>query len=241
MLSNVRIVLVRTSHPGNIGAAARAMKTMGLRQLSLVSPKTFPSPEATARATSAEDLLQETKVYSTLAEAVADCGIVIGASGRSRQIPWPEHTPRSAAALALSQTAPVAIIFGNESTGLSNVELDQCHAVLRIPTHPEQHSLNVAAAVQIVAYELHLATSNVPKVIETSRTPVATFEDVERFYVHLEETLIQIGFLDPEKPGLLMRRLRRLFQRAQLDATELQLLRGILRAAQDPSFRIRKC
>jgi len=235
MLSNVRIVLVRTSHPGNIGAAARAMKTMGLRQLCLVSPKIFPSLEATARATSAEDLIQEAKVYSTLAEAVSDCGMVIGASGRSRHIPWPEHTPRGAATLALSQVATVAIVFGNESTGLSNVELDQCHALLRIPTHPEHRSLNVAAAVQIVAYELYLAASDVPKVIETPSTPVATFEDIERLYVHLEETLIKIGFLNPEQPNLLMRRLRRLFQRARLDTTEVQLLRGILRAAQECS------
>jgi len=235
MLSNVRIVLVRTSHPGNIGAAARAMKTMGLRQLCLVSPKIFPSLEATARATSAEDLLQEAKVYSTLAEAVSDCGMVIGTSGRSRHIPWPEHTPRGAATLALSQVVPVAIVFGNESTGLSNVELDQCHALLRIPTHPEHRSLNVAAAVQIVAYELYLAASDVPKVIEIPSTPVATFEDIERFYVHLEETLIKIGFLNPEQPNLLMRRLRRLFQRARLDTTEVQLLRGILRAVQECS------
>jgi TrmH family RNA methyltransferase len=234
VLSNIRVVLVGTSHPGNLGAAARAMKTMGLTQLSLVNPQSFPCAQATARAAGADDILHAAQVCATLVEAVADCGLVIGASARLlRHLAWPQVDAREAGTLAVAQaaTTPVAFVFGNERSGLTNTELDRCHCLLHIPTHPSYSSLNLAAAVQVVAYEVYMAVRTGGGSVR--HVPAAALE-MERLYAHLEQMLVDIGFLDPTHPRLLMRRLRRLFNRAQPDAVEVNLLRGILTAAQRP-------
>ncbi|HEY9197827.1 MAG TPA: tRNA (cytosine(32)/uridine(32)-2'-O)-methyltransferase TrmJ [Gammaproteobacteria bacterium] len=238
MLSDIRIVLVHTSHPGNIGAAARAMKNMCLDQLVLVQPAQFPSAEATARASGADDLLARARCCATLDEALADCALVIGASARLRNVRWPELDPRAAAeqALQASDLAPVALVFGREQSGLSNDELERCHALVHIPSNPEYASLNLAQAVQVLAYEVHMAhlTRSVGGwQAPPPEFPPCTAEQMERFYAHLEQAVIDLEFLDPARPGQLLRRLRRLFQRARLDTNEMNILRGILGAAQD--------
>jgi tRNA (cytidine32/uridine32-2'-O)-methyltransferase len=232
--SNIHIVLVGITHPGNIGAAARAMKTMGLSQLVLVQPKTFPCVEATARAAGADDILAQARICETLEEGLSDCRLVFGTSARSRTIAWPLLSPRACAQMAITLGEPVAMVFGREQTGLTNQELELCHYVVQIPTNPAFSSLNVAAAVQILAYEISLnqpssVTENIPTAIE--HCP-ASAEAMTLFYQHLEQTLIEIQFLDPEKPRRLMRRLHRLFNRAQPDDLELNILRGILTAVQ---------
>ncbi len=231
-LKNIRIVLSRTSHPGNIGAAARAMKNMGLYDLALVSPAKFPHAEATARASGADDLLATAQVFASLDEAIADCHLVLGASARERSLPWPMTDARQGAVRALgeSDSGKVAVVFGNEQAGLSNQELDRCQALLNIPANPDYSSLNLAQAVQVVSYELMMAARAMAgdKVQTLREHPLATSEDLERFYTHLEATLIRIGFLNPDNPRHLMRRLRRLFARAEVDANELNILRGIL-------------
>ncbi len=230
-LERVCVVLVDTSHPGNIGAAARAMKTMGLTDLRLVRPTRFPCAEASARASGADDLLFTARVFKTLDEAVHDCVSVVATSARSRTLAWPELTPRAAAQQLLTDAhqAAAAIVFGPERSGLSNAELERCGAMLRIPTNEAFSSLNLAAAVQIICYELRLAcerTDSEPAAAE----PPATQEDMQRFYSALERTLVEIDFLDPDNPRLLLRRLRRLFNRAQVSDVELRILRGILSA-----------
>ncbi len=235
-MSSVRIVLVNTSHPGNIGAAARAMKNMGLSDLALVDPQDFPSAEATARASGADDLLAAASVSASLEEALRDCTLVIGASARNRTLPVPMLDPRASAALALEQPADsrVALVFGRERTGLTNDELDRCHYLVRIPANPAYPSLNIAAAVQVIAYELRMAAdSTLPR--QESRHRFATAEEMERFYRHLEETLLAIEFLDADNPRQLMRRLRRLFARARPNQNEVNILRGILTAV------VRRC
>lgn len=234
MLNDVRIVLVQTSHPGNIGAAARAMKNMCLEQLRLVRPARFPSAEATARASGADDLLARAVCCDTLEEAVADCGFVVGASARLRSLPWPEFNPRACAerVLAESARAPVALVFGREQSGLTNEELERCHALVHIPSNPDYASLNLAQAVQVLTYELHMASLAGAWQGSPPEFPVCTAADMERFFAHLEQTVIDLEFLDPQRPGQLMRRLRRLFQRAQPDTNEMNILRGILGAAQ---------
>jgi tRNA (cytidine32/uridine32-2'-O)-methyltransferase len=230
-MRDVRIVLVNTSHPGNIGAAARAMKNMGLDALSLVEPQLFPSAEATARASGADDLLAAARCAATLEEAVADCSLVIGASARNRTLPIPTLHPRECAALVAEQPAEArtAIVFGRERTGLSNDELDRCHYLVQIPTSPAYPSLNLAAAVQVIAYELRVAADESPD-RPKDRYRFATADEMERFYQHLEETLIAIGFLDADNPRQLMRRLRRLFGRARPNENEVNILRGVLTA-----------
>ncbi|HHH42538.1 MAG TPA: RNA methyltransferase [Gammaproteobacteria bacterium] len=227
-----RIVLINTSHPGNIGATARAMKNMGLDTLCLVEPKQYPSAEATARASGADDLLARAACFSTLEEAVADCELVIGASARSRTLPVPLLDPRACAALVHRQTdvERVAILFGRERTGLTNEELDRCHQLVQIPTSADYPSLNIAAAVQVIAYELRLAAGVVEKPHEPE-VDYASMEQMEQFYTHLEQTLVELEFLDPANPRQLMRRLRRLFNRARPDQNEINILRGILTAA----------
>jgi tRNA (cytidine32/uridine32-2'-O)-methyltransferase len=241
MLSTIRIVLVQTSHPGNIGAVARAMKNMCLEHLVLVRPALFPSAEATARASGADDLLARAHCCDTLDEAVADCGLVIGASARLRSLPWPELDPRACAeqALSASATTPVALVFGREQSGLSNEELERCHALVHIPSNPDYSSLNLAQAVQVIAYELHMANLSGQWTGSPPEFPPCTGEAMERFYAHLEQTLIELEFLDPARPGQLLRRLRRLFQRAQPDTNEMNILRGILSAAQDKARGVR--
>lgn len=233
MLEQIRIVLVETTHPGNIGGAARAMKNMGLSHLLLVNPLMFPHAEATARASGADDLLAAAEVHPTLDSALAGCALVFGTTARGRSIPWPAVDPREAAgrALAAAPHAPVAIVFGREHSGLSNDELDRCNYLLHIPTNPDYASLNLAAAVQVVAYELRMAVQQGP-VMAGDATPLASAHERELFYAHLEHVLTELQFLDPANPKHLMRRLRRLFNRVELDQNEINILRGILTAVQ---------
>ncbi len=234
-LSRVSIVLVEPSHPGNIGAVARAMKTMGLSRLSLVRPPEFLRAEATAMAAGADDLLLRARVCATLPEAVAGCGRVVGTTARARRIPWPVQGPRDIAGeLAAAATTDVAVLFGREHAGLTNEEVELCQAMIRIPTAGDFSSLNLAAAVQVVAYELHMAASPMTAHASPPPSPDAppTQEEMQRFYAHLERALTATGFLDPRKPRLLMRRLRRLFNRAMLDQTEVNILRGFFTAVE---------
>jgi len=234
LADRIRIVLVQTSHPGNIGAAARAMKNMGLNRLVLVDPLRFPDQEATWRAAAAADVLEGALRCDTLAEAIADCSFVVGTSARSRRIPWPCEPPRTCAAriAEASLAGEVAVVFGREDSGLNNEELQRCNLHLHIPSDDAYTSLNLAMAVQIVCYELRLLMLQ-PEAFEPRwDAPPATQADLERLYVHLEETLIALEFLDPAAPRQLMARLRRLYSRSQLDAMELNILRGILTETQ---------
>jgi TrmH family RNA methyltransferase len=245
LLANIRIVLVRPTHPGNIGATARAMKTMCLSTLYLVAPERFPGPEATALAAGAEDVLDAARVCVTLDEAIGDCVRVIGSSARERRIEWPCLPPDQCARQLLTdaEQGPVALLFGQERTGLTNDELDRCHYVVSIAANPDYSSLNIANAVQVLAYEIygtHLANQGrapgeAPAILESG----VTAADLDRLYRHLETVLVEIGFLDPDNPRLLMRRLTRLFNRAQLDTNEYNILRGVLTAMQQA--RARKC
>ena len=241
MLSHIKIVLVETSHSGNIGAAARAMKNMTMTNLCLVKPKLFPCAEATARAAGSDDVLARAVVYDSLSEAVADCQLVIGASARGRTISWPELTPREVAEKVIVPKAKqkVAIVFGRENSGLKNHELDLCQFLLRIPCNSEYSSLNVAAAVQVVCYELFVATGikNESIVGDKGEEPLATATQMELFYEHLHQTLLDIGFLRPDKAKSMMRRLRRIYNRTLLDSKEVDILRGILRMSQDHNKR----
>lgn len=234
MLERVRVVLVGTSHAGNIGGTARAMKNMGLSRLFLAAPEVaFPHPEATWRAVQAADLLDTAVVVPDLASAVADCTLVIGTSARERRIQLPQLSPRGMGSLLASSRPEeqIALVFGREDSGLSNEELRMCHWHVHIPTSAEYSSLNLAAAVQILCYELRLAClepAAPPQPEDDWDEPLATVEGVERFYVHLEQTLAEIGFLKPSAPRQLMARLRRLFNRVRLDQMELNILRGML-------------
>lgn len=234
-MHNLHIVMVQTSHPGNIGAAARAMKNMGLNQLSLVAPLQHPSAEASARASGADDILCAARVAPDLGTAVADCRVVIGASARLRSVPWPVLTPREAAELAVSAaaSAPVAVVFGRESSGLSNDELDGCTHLVHIPTDPAFSSLNVAMAVQVISYELRLATlAGIARTGLADDGDSASNAEMEGLFAHLEQALDDIGFIDARRSAKLMRRLRRLFHRAAPASDEVNILRGILSAAQ---------
>jgi tRNA (cytidine32/uridine32-2'-O)-methyltransferase len=228
-LGVIRTVLVGPTHPGNVGGVARALKNMGLSQLYLVNPCDHQSAEATARAADAADVLAGAVVSADLEDAIAACHFVIGTTARARRIEWPTLDPGQGAARVLEEAArgPVAMVFGPERSGLTNAELDRCHALVHIPTSPVYPSLNLVSAVQILAYEIYRAAT-VSGSTAALPDPPATLEDVEYFYAHLEATLIKIGFLDPANPRLLMRRLRRLFNRVQLDQNELNILRGIL-------------
>jgi len=228
---SIRIVLVGTTHPGNIGAVARAMKNMGVTDLTLVKPLYFPHDEAVARASGAEDILENATVVAKLEDALQDCVYVVGASARSRTIDWPCLNPRDCAAkLHLeSSRGAVAAVFGTENSGLSNAELDRCDTLMTIPTSPEFSSLNLAMAVQVLTYELRAAQSDAPGEYDAEARR-ATGEELEHFYGHLEQVLKDLQFLDPDNPRHLMRRLRRLFIRARLDKNEVNILRGILAA-----------
>ncbi len=228
---SIRVVLVGTTHPGNIGAAARAMKNMALMDLALVRPRQFPHAEASARASGADDVLERTTVHESLTSAIADCVYVAGASARSRAIDWPCLDARDAAGRLIAESAsgPVAVVFGPEKTGLENADLDHCDTLVSIPANPGYSSLNLAMAVQVVAYELFVARvgQGAP---DRSETPPATSGELEHFYTHLERVLTDVGFLDPSNPRYLMRRLRRLFVRARPDRNEINILRGFLAA-----------
>ena len=240
MPGTIRIVLVETSHPGNIGAAARAMKTMCLEDLILVHPAEFPHPDAAARASGAVDILERARVTVTLDEALKGCALVAGTSARRRGIGPPELMPRECAMRLASAAAQqdVALVFGRERIGLTNEELGRCHLLVNIPANPEYASLNLAAAVQVLCYELMLARAAAPASIE-SDTPLATADEMERLYEHLETAALETGFLDPANPKHLMRRLRRLFNRAQPDQNEVNILRGLLSALQGQKARRR--
>lgn len=231
LLDNIRIVLVNTTHPGNIGAVARAMKNMGLRRLTLVNPKQFPDPVADERAAHATDILAQAKVVATLDEALADVGLVLGTSARVRSVPWPLISPREAAEQAVQEAAntQVALLFGREAHGLTNEELQKCHLHLTIPTDEEYTSLNLAMALQVVAYELRVAAVGAKAAVAADE-PLATAEAVELLYQHLEKVLVDVGYLDPKLPRQTMPRFRRLFNRARLTELELSMLRGALKS-----------
>lgn len=236
-LDQIRIVLVHTSHPGNIGATARAMKNMGLRQLVLVAPKRFPDEEAVWRSANALDILDQAKVVDNLDEAIADCGLVVGTSARERRIPWPLLDPRQCAEKMLTDSprGPVAVLFGREDRGLTNEELQRCHVHVHIPTNPDYSSLNLAAAVQVICYELRMACLQEGVTVDETEgwdVPLAPADDVERFYEHLQEVLVGLDFMDPDNPKQVITRLRRLFNRVRLDQMEVNILRGILSTVQ---------
>jgi len=242
---NIDIVLVHTTHSGNIGGVARAMKNMGLTRLTLVAPLEYPAPEATWRAASAVDVLENARVVATLEEAIAGCQFVVGTSARERRIPWPVQDARRCAEriASHSQSERVAILFGREDRGLLNEELERCNLHCHIPTHDDYPSLNLAMAVQLVAYECRMVQlgeqTNLSEDAEWD-TPFSSTEDMARFFVHLEETLIDIEFLDPQAPRQLMRRLKRLFNRVRLDEMELNILRGILSETQKAAAKAAK-
>lgn len=240
VINKISIVLVATTHPGNIGATARAMKTMGIQSLRLVTPKIFPSAEATARATGADDILASAEIFASLKEAINDCSLVFATSARSRNISWPTSTPVEAAEQIVrhAQTgAHAAIVFGRESSGMTNEEIDCCNAMVQIPSNPGFSSLNLASAVQILCYEIHKCLSGHESDSDLAERSLATTEQMQLFYEHLEAVLVEIDYLDPATPRKLMRRLKRLFNRSQLDSNEYNILRGILAAIQENSSR----
>ena len=234
-INNIRLVLVNTSHPGNIGASARAMKNMGLSKLTLVQPEQFPSGVAVGRAVSAIDILDQALVVDSLQEAVKDCGLVIGASARSRRIPWPVILPEECAEKAVAECRDnqVALVFGREDSGLSNEELQLCHYHVQIPADDKYSSLNLAAAVMVITYEIRRAAlkfSGYQPKEEDEYWDIekATGGQVEHFYEHLERVLIKLDFHDVDNPRQLMLRMRRLFGRIRIDSMEMNILRGIL-------------
>jgi tRNA (cytidine32/uridine32-2'-O)-methyltransferase len=228
----IRIVLVGTTHPGNIGAVARAMKNMGLGDLALVNPRQFPHEDATARASGATDVLESAKVVSSLSEALTDCVYVAGASARARTISWPSMGPRDCAERMMleSKEGIVAAVFGPEKSGLHNDDLDLCHTLLTIPTDPGFSSLNLAMAVQVLTYELRVASWVDAGPGFESESPPATGDEMDQFYSHLEQVFTDVQFLNPDNPRYLMRRIRRLFIRARPDKNEVGILRGFLSA-----------
>ena len=235
LLANIRIVLCQTSHPGNIGAAARAMKTMGLQHLYLVQPKKFPDKEADAMSVGAVDILQNARVCESLQQALVGCAFAIGLSARRRQLSHELVSARDAAgqALAIAGTQQVALVFGTEMSGLSNTELDLCQLLAMIPADADFSSLNLAAAVQVMCYELRMGSLD-DAIEGTNAVPLASNEELEGLYRHLEETLLKIGFLNAAEPGRLMQRVRRIYARARLEKEEVNILRGILKHTQAP-------
>lgn len=251
MFENIRIVMVNTTHPGNIGAAARALKTMGLANLYLVSPLDYPNANATWRAAGATDVLHQASVVETLEEALSGCSLVLGTSARQRRIPWPLLNARQAGEMVAQQAGreQIAILFGREDRGLTNDELQQCHYHIEIPANEEYGVLNVASAIQVVAYEIRMAMLTLvhqPKLsadqphmtIETVRWDenLATTREMSLFFEHLEQTLSQLEFYESDNPRQLLTRLRRLFMRARLDQMEVNILRGILRTVQEKAL-----
>jgi TrmH family RNA methyltransferase len=233
---DIRIVLVAPSHPGNIGAAARAMKNMALTSLVLVRPREFPHPEALARASGADDVLAAARVVETLSEALAGCGFIAATTARERDQYFRVADPRAAAPriLAAARRSPAAVVFGAERTGLTNEELETAHVLLRIPANEAYPSLNLAMAVQLVAYELHRARATAAAAEERAGVPLATAGEMQQLYAHFAEVLEEIDFKDRTESGThLMTRIRRLLQRAELDHNEANILRGILTAVQN--------
>ncbi len=250
----IRIILVETSHSGNIGAVARAMKNMGLGNLWLVNPASFPDETSYARAAGASDVLDRAQVVASLDEALADCVLVMGTSARGRKVPWPVIAPPQAAVTATeaSQQGPVAMVFGRENHGLSNEELQRCHYHIHIPSNPDYSSLNLSMAVQVISYELRMHFLRGLEEVESSPylesmvapgdrgwdVPPAAVNDVEGFFGHLEQVLVDVDFHRRNNPRQLMTRLRRLFQRARLDQMEINILRGILTSVQKAAGKL---
>jgi tRNA (cytidine32/uridine32-2'-O)-methyltransferase len=234
-LARIRIVLVEPSHPGNIGAAARAMKAMGLRQLALVNPRDFPSAEATARASGADDLLVAARLYSTLEEAIAECGVVVGTTARTRHLEWPVFNPRDLAPWLLERTsgADAALVFGREQSGLSNSELALCQRVVRIPTDEEFSSLNIAQAVQVCVYELRVAARLGTETPAANGEPLATASELAGALTHLLAVMERVDFYHPSRPKLLPTRLQRFLNSNELLRSEVQILRGFLTAIEE--------
>jgi tRNA/rRNA methyltransferase len=236
---HVRVVLSHTTHPGNIGAAARAMKTMGLRHLYLVNPRHFPDAQAEAMAAGADDVLHDAVVCNSIDEALQDVVFTVAMTARLRDISIEVKTPREAMPLLLQQAAtrPVAMLFGTEMSGLTNEEIGKAQVLVNIPAHPDFSSLNIAAAVQVIAYELVIAAQNyVPEPPEIHPAP---HEQVEGFFAQMEKTLFEIGFLTTQNPARLMQRLRRLYARARLEQEEINILRGILSISTEYNARLR--
>lgn len=238
MLEQIRIVLVGTSHTGNIGSVARAMKTMGLSSLYLVAPKEQPDGQAYALAAGASDILAQAKIFDTLAPAIADCGLVVGSSARSRTLSWPMLEPRACGVQAVSEASqhPVAIVFGRESSGLSNEELQLCNYHVCINANPEYSSLNLAMAVQLVCYEVRMAwlaeQNQAPQPQLDAEACYPSNQQMASFYQHLEQTLDDTGFIIKQHPGVVMTKLKRLFNRARPEEAEYNILRGILTSVQ---------
>ena len=237
--ANIRIVLVETSHPGNVGAVARAMKNMMLESLYLVKPKQFPDSHAMARSSGAVDILDNAVVCDSLAEAIADCSLVIAASARSRYIPWPTTSAQEAAQklLQTSQQAPVALVFGREDRGLNNEELDHCNFMVQLPANPDFSSLNIAAAVQVFSYEIRKAFLAASELQATSTDELAKLSDedhpassenLNRLFYHLETTLVDVNFMPEHRTRTLMRKLKRFFHKSQITEEEVSIFRGIL-------------
>lgn len=232
MLQNIRIVLVETSHTGNMGSVARAMKTMGLTNLYLVNPLVKPDSQAISLAAGASDVIGDAKIVDSLDEAIAGCSLVVGTSARSRSLPWPMLDARECGVKSVEegQQAPVALVFGRERVGLTNDELQKCHYHVAIQANPEYSSLNLAMAVQIIAYEVRMAwlqeQASPPPQYEESPYPLV--DDLERFYQHMEQMMLNSGFIREANPGQVMSKLRRLYTRARPERDELNILRGML-------------
>lgn len=242
MLANSRIVLVETSHTGNMGSVARAMKTMGLENLWLVNPQVTPDSQAIALAAGASDVIGNAHIVDTLDQALAGCTLVIGTSARCRSLRWPALSARQCGqkCAAYLEQAPVALVFGRERVGLTNEELQKCHYHVAIAANPQYSSLNLAMAVQILSYELRMAwlerqQANLLPAADNSHTDYPLADDLERFYQHLQQVLLDTGFIRPSHPGQIMNKLRRLFNRARPENQELNILRGILSAISQQS------
>lgn len=244
--SNIRVVLVGTTHPGNIGGAARAMKNMGLERLYLVSPKEYPSDKAVWRSAGAADLLDNAVVVDTLDQAIEGCALVVGTSARERRIPWPLLDPRECGENVWQEAAQhqVAVVFGREDRGLTNEELHKCNFHVHIPANPDYSSLNLATAVQVICYEIRMAflAATEGKTLPQHQWdfPPAEAQSLDAYYQHLEETLVALKFLDPDNPKQTMTRLRRLYNRVRLDQMELNILRGVLTSVQNHIFYTNK-
>lgn len=238
MLQNIRIVLVETSHTGNMGSVARAMKTMGLSNLYLVNPFVKPDSQAIALAAGASDVIGEAHIVDTLDQALEGCSLVVGTSARSRSLPWPMLDPRECGVKSVQegQQAPVALVFGRERAGLTNEELQKCHYHLAIAANPEYSSLNLAMAVQIIVYEVRMAFLESQKTVqpEYEDSPYPLVDDLERFYQHLEQVMIHSGFIREGSPGQVMSKIRRLYTRARPERDELNILRGMLSSLEKP-------
>jgi tRNA (cytidine32/uridine32-2'-O)-methyltransferase len=232
LLDKIRIVLIRTSETGNIGSAARAMKTMGLSRLVLVDPVEFPSAKATARASGADDILAEANVVKTLPEALTGCDLVMGTSARLRDFPWPLLDPRQAATKALAysdESEAIAIVFGSERSGMSNEEMDYCQFQIHIPANESYSSLNLAASVQVLGYELRMAQLAADgRGVNQREEELARREEMEQFYQHLFKVMQDVGYYRPEQPKLLRRRVKKLFNRPMMSHAEVQIMRGFL-------------